>query len=131
MTMNIIQYRSSSKCSRANHQALNPVSTDEPAEHIQLEENMSHELESEHGVINQLGHLPEQEDSHIEDQPAEETVPSLVPSEHSRTSEQEYQQPRRQHRRPKVFTYDRLGSPVCYNMRTLPHHKTLEGNVIT
>ncbi|KAI3369246.1 hypothetical protein L3Q82_007789 [Scortum barcoo] len=89
---------------------------------------MSHELESEHGVINQLGHLPVQEDSHIEDQPAEETVPSLVPSEHSRTSEQEYQQPRRQHRRPKVFTYDRLGSPVCYNMRTLPHHKHLKAS---
>ncbi|KAI3374922.1 hypothetical protein L3Q82_021061 [Scortum barcoo] len=107
-------------------QALSPVSTDEPAEHIQSEENMSHEPQSEHGVINQLGHLPEQEDSHIEDQPAEETVPSLVSSEHSRTSEQEYQRPRRQHRRPKVFTYDRLGSPVCYNMRTLPHHKHLK-----
>ncbi|KAI3363974.1 hypothetical protein L3Q82_001572 [Scortum barcoo] len=88
---------------------------------------MSHEPQSEHGVTNQLGHLPEQEDSHIEDQPAEETVPSLVSSEHSRTSEQEYQQPRRQHRRPKVFTYDRLGSPVCYNMRTLPHHRHLKG----
>ncbi|MEQ2170171.1 hypothetical protein GOODEAATRI_032637 [Goodea atripinnis] len=30
------------------------------------------------------------------------------------------QRPQRPHRKPKVFTYERLGSPVCYNLRTLP-----------
>lgn len=88
-------------------QTANP----EPAEHIQLEENMSPESGREHGVMTQPEHSPDQVDL-----PVEEAVPSLEPSEHSRTSEQEPQ------RRPKVFTYDQLGTPACYNLRTLPHH---------
>lgn len=30
------------------------------------------------------------------------------------------QQPQQLHRKPKVFTYERLGSPICYNLRTSP-----------
>lgn len=33
---------------------------------------------------------------------------------------EEAQRPQRLHRKPKVFTYERLGSPVCYNLRTPP-----------
>ncbi|CAK6983391.1 hypothetical protein L3Q82_021061, partial [Scomber scombrus] len=106
-------------------QTLNPERTDKPAEQIQLEENASPESEIEHGVINQPEHLPDQEDSYVEHPPVEEAVHSPVPSEH-RTIEQRSQRPRRQHRRPKVFTYDRLGSPACYNLRALPHHTNLK-----
>ena len=107
-------------------QTLNAERTDKPAEQIQLEENASPESETEHGVINQPEHLPDQEDSYVEHLPVEEAVPSPVPSEHNRTIEQRSQRPRRQHRRPKVFTYDRLGSPACYNLRALPHHTHLK-----
>ncbi len=103
-------------------QILNPVNTDEAAKHAQSEENMSSESEREPEVMNQFEHLPDQGYSYVEHPPVEEGVLSPVPSEHSRTSEQERQRPRRQHRRPKVFTYDRLGSPACYNLRTVPHH---------
>ena len=106
-------------------QTSNPERTDKPAEQIQLEENASSESEGEHEVINQLEHLPDQEDSYVEDLPVEEAIPSPVPSKHNRTSESGPQRPR-QHRRPKVFTYDRLGSPACYNLRTLSHHTNLE-----
>lgn len=78
---------------------------------------MSPESGKEHGVMTQPEHLPDQVDL-----PVEEAVPSLEPSERSRTSEQEPQRPQRQHRRPKIFTYDQLGTPVCLTLRTLPHH---------
>lgn len=63
---------------------LSHTANPEPAEHIQLEENMSPESGRKHGVMTQ----PDQVDL-----PVEEAVPSLEPSEHSRTSEQEPQRP--------------------------------------
>lgn len=80
---------------------------------------MPSEQEKEQGLTNQEETLPELEDNHIEDSPVEAAVPSPVLSV---PSYEELQQPRRQHRRPKVFTYDRLGSPACYNLRTLRQH---------
>lgn len=100
---------------------VNPVctTTSQELECIQPEENMPPEQEKEQGLINQEDNLPELEDNHIEDSPVELAVPSPVPSV---PSEEELQRPRRQHRQPKVFTYDRLGSPACYNLRTLRQH---------
>ncbi|CAI5660215.1 unnamed protein product [Oreochromis niloticus] len=96
---------------------LNPVSTDEPAKHLQAVENMSSEPENEHELLNQCEQLLDQEENYVE-----EPVPVPVPDKHSRTSEQEHQRPSREHKPPKIFTYDRLGSPACYNLRTPSHH---------
>lgn len=88
-------------------QPSKPVTADEPAEQMQLEENTSPEPEvqpqhlSEQAdgyVKNQSEDLPEQEDSCDENTYATETVPSLVTSKHS--SGQESQRPRRQLRQP-------------------------------
>lgn len=103
-------------------QTLNPMSTDEPAKHLQTVENMSSEPENEHGVLNRCEQLPDQEENYVEEPSVEEPVPAPVPDKHSRTSEQEHQRPSRERKPPKIFTYDRLGSPACYNLRTPSHH---------
>lgn len=51
--------------------------------------------------------------------PAGDCVISPASSVHSGEG---LQRPRRQQRRPKIFTYDRLGSPACYSLRALPEH---------
>ncbi|KAL7402336.1 hypothetical protein ABVT39_013405 [Epinephelus coioides] len=98
-------------------ETVNPVCTTTPQEPecIQPEENMLPEQEEEQELTNQEENLPELEDNHIEDLPVEVAAHSPVPSV---PSAEELQRPRRQHRRPKIFTYDRLGSPACYNLRT-------------
>ncbi|KAL7380213.1 hypothetical protein ABVT39_013765 [Epinephelus coioides] len=98
-------------------ETVNPVCTTTPQEPecIQPEENMLPEQEEEQELTNQEENLPELEDNHIEDLPVEVAAHSPVPSV---PSTEELQRPRRQHRRPKIFTYDRLGSPACYNLRT-------------
>jgi len=96
---------------------MNPVcSTSPELECIQSEENVPPEPDREQGATNQLENSLEREDSSVEDMPFEEAIPLLVSSD---PSGEELQRSRRQHRRPKVFTYDRLGSPVCHNIRTL------------
>ena len=102
-------------------ETMNPVCTNTPLELEcrQPEDNMPPELEEDHGATDQLRDLPERKKNNLQDLPVENAVPSPEPSD---PSTEELQRPRRQHRRPKVFTYDRLGSPACYNMRTLPQH---------
>ena len=85
---------------------------------IQSKENVPPQQEKEQGLTNQEN-LPELEDNYIEEPPVEADVPSPAPSV---SSYKELQRPRRQHRWPKVFTYDRLGSPACYKLRTLQLH---------
>ncbi|KAK5616656.1 hypothetical protein CRENBAI_003064 [Crenichthys baileyi] len=71
---------------------------------------MPHESETELDVVRQPEHFPQEEDI-----PVEMVAPSLTPSQHSGTMAQEPQRLRQRHRRPKIFTYDQLGSPACYN----------------
>ncbi|XP_030586082.1 uncharacterized protein LOC115780811 [Archocentrus centrarchus] len=104
-----------------HHQMLNPVSADGPAEHLQAKEIVSG-TERQQGAVDQCEDFTGQEGSCAGETEVEDLVPSPAPSECSRTSEQEPQRPSRQRKPPKIFTYDRLGSPACYNMRTLPQH---------
>ncbi|KAK0132040.1 hypothetical protein N1851_033165 [Merluccius polli] len=96
---------------------INPMRTSTPPklERIQSEENMSPEPDKEQ-ASDQTENTQEREDSYVEDLQLEDAVPSPVPGD---LSGEERQRPRRQHRQPKTFTYDRLGSPACYNLRTL------------
>ncbi|KAK2869206.1 hypothetical protein Q7C36_001077 [Tachysurus vachellii] len=87
---------------------MNPVcSTPTEPERTQAEENMSPEPDREQGTTDQMENSLEREDSFVEGMSKEEVVPLLVSSD---PSGEEFQRPRRQHRRPRVFTYDRLGS---------------------
>ncbi|KAF4098364.1 hypothetical protein G5714_020394 [Onychostoma macrolepis] len=74
-------------------------------------------------VQDQVEHFPEREDSFTEDQSAENIIHSPAPRN---SSEGEFQRPQRPRKRPRVFTYDRLGSPTCYNMSALPYHTNRE-----
>lgn len=95
-------------------ETMNPVcSTPPELECTQAEENMPPEPDREQGTTNQMGTSLEREDSFVEDMSLEEAAPLLV------SSGETLQRPRRQHRRPRVFTYDKLGSPTCQNIRTL------------
>lgn len=103
----------------------NPVCTDmslEP-ECMDARNDMTPELEDEQGATGAAECPSETEDSHAGDQPVENTVHLPAPSDFSGN---ELQRPRRPHRRPKFFTYDRLGHPTCYCMRTSPHHMNFE-----
>ncbi|KAF3837758.1 hypothetical protein F7725_009526 [Dissostichus mawsoni] len=94
---------------------------------------MSAEPEKEQEMAHKVEYLPEGEDSYIEDSyvedsyvedlPMENAAPSPAPSN---PSSEELQAHRRQCRRPKVFTYDRLGSPACYNIKAPPLHTNLK-----
>ena len=57
--------------------------------------------------------------------PAVESLPSphLPPSPtYSDAVDEANQRPRREFRKPKIFTYDTLGSPACYSTQTLPYY---------
>lgn len=101
---------------------LNPMSTDESARRLQAVKNMSPEPENKHEVLNQCEHLPDQEENDVEEPPVEEPIPASVPDKHSKNTEQVRQRPSRERKPPKIFTYDRLGSPACYNLRTPSRH---------
>lgn len=96
-------------------ETINPMRTSIPPklERIQSEENMPPEEEQ---ALDEMESSQEKEDSYVEGLQLEDAAPSPVPSD---LSGEERQRPRRQHRQPKIFTYDRLGSPACYNLRTL------------
>ena len=98
-------------------ETINPMRTSTPPklERIQSEGNVPPEPEREQ-ASDQTEKSQEREDSYVEDLQLEDADPSPVPSD---LSSEERQRPRRQHRQPKIFTYDRLGSPACYNLRTL------------
>ncbi len=97
-------------------ETVNPVCNTMPQvlECIQTEENMPPEHEKEQGLTNQEENLPELEDNHTEDPPIEIAVPY----------DEELQRPRRQQRQPKVFTYIKLSSPTCCNVRAPQQHNT-------
>ncbi|KAF3838955.1 hypothetical protein F7725_010723 [Dissostichus mawsoni] len=127
-------------------ETVNPACTSTPVELecIHSEENLSAEPEKEQEMAHEVGYLPEGEDSYVEDSyvedlpvendsyvenscvedlPVENAVPSPAQSD---PSSKELQGHRRQCRRPKVFTYDRLGSPACYNIKAPPLHTNLK-----
>ena len=95
----------------------NPMCTSTPPklEGTQSEESIPPEPEKEQ-ASDQRENSQEREDSYVEDLQLEDAAPSPVPSD---LSGEERQRPSRQHRQPKIFTYDGLGSPACYNLRTL------------
>ncbi|GAA6092358.1 uncharacterized protein LOC118471490, partial [Tachysurus ichikawai] len=96
---------------------MNPeCSTPTELERTQAEENTSTEPDRKQGTTNQMENSLESEDSLVEDMSMEEAVPLLVSSD---PSSEELQRPRRQQRWPRVFTYDRLGSPTYHNIRAL------------
>ncbi|KAF0046076.1 hypothetical protein F2P81_002605 [Scophthalmus maximus] len=96
-------------------EAMNPMctSTSPKLERIRSEESMPPEPEKEQAADQTS---QERKDSYVEDLQLEDAAPSPVPSDPSGVDRQ---RPRRQHRQPKYFTYDWLGSPACYNLRTL------------
>ena len=100
-----------------------PERTTEPAH---KEDNQPEEvlLPIEPEVV-EVDQPPEDNIGQVADLPAEVSFPSPHPpnSPVYRNPEDEVtQRPRRESRKPKVFTYDRLGVPSCYNIQTLPYY---------
>lgn len=78
------------------------------------------ETEREQEMIETVELLPVSEDSYIGNSPVRTPVPPASPSNCSESDKERPQRPKRGRRPPKIFTYDRLGTPTCYNMRALP-----------
>lgn len=60
----------------------------------------------------------------VKDFPAEVSCPSStqpLPT-YDDPNDRVSQRPKRDCRKPKVFTYDTLGTPICYNLQTLCHY---------
>jgi len=85
-------------------------------------EEVVQETESEVADVDQP---PEDVIGQVEVMPAEESLPSPHPPPsptYSDVVDEVNQRPRRESRKPKVFTYDRLGTPACYSTQTLPYY---------
>lgn len=94
----------------------NQITSGEP-ERTQPEENMSSRPEQEQGITRPKEYTPERENIYNEIHHVGTPVPTPLQSE---PSQKGLQWPRWQHTR--LFTYDRLVSLACYNLRILQQH---------
>lgn len=99
-----------------------PEGTTEPAhQEVTQSGEVLQETELEVAEFDQ----PSEDDiDQVDDQPVEQRSPSSHPNLSPACSDLGAtvdQRPRRALRKRKVFTYDRLGTPTCYNIQTLPY----------